>query len=219
MKQRIFKCVLFVGIVLMFCLGLVFTHKKDSLEYDSNTTSGKGSVKWNRTTAELIEIYYEKKEELSKLEVYHTEVKSVWKITQNILPIELTEKYQKIRFHADVIYSIDLSGLNKDSIELDKDNKQVIFKIDKPEKNISLNPDKYEISKKESGFLGFGDIKLTLKEFVDLEQEAKKATNNQIIEDNIQKEANEAAKKEIDRIYRDVIDKEYPGYKIKVLFK
>ncbi|MCR1951976.1 DUF4230 domain-containing protein [Bacillus cereus] len=89
--------------------------------------------------------------------------------------LEILKKYKRIRFFANCSYSIDLSQITTDDIDIDDKNRELSLTLAKPEIfSININREKTEYEESSNGLLRFGEIKLTSEEFDLIQEEVHK---------------------------------------------
>ena len=100
--------------------------------------------------------------------------------------LEILKKYKRIRFFANCSYSIDLSQITTDDINIDNKNKELNIILTKPEIfSININRKKTEYEESSNGLLRFGEIKLTSEEFDLIQEEVNKGFEETMKSDEI----------------------------------
>lgn len=100
--------------------------------------------------------------------------------------LEILKKYKRIRFFANCSYSIDLSQITTDDINIDNKNKELNIILTKPEIfSININREKTEYEESSNGLLRFGEIKLTSEEFDLIQEEVNKGFEETMKSDEI----------------------------------
>ena len=100
--------------------------------------------------------------------------------------LEILKKYKRIRFFANCSYSIDLSQITTDDINIDNKNKELNIILTKPEIfSININREKTEYEESSNGLLRFGEIKLTSEEFDLIQDEVNKGFEETMKSDEI----------------------------------
>lgn len=110
--------------------------------------------------------------------------------------IKALSKYQKITYHSDVQYFVDLSQLTKKDIRVSEDKHLVTITIPDPTQGkITIDPDKTTVSDvKRESFLAIGDLHLSPEELKQGQQGAVKEMQKTLDEMKISAAARTAAK-------------------------
>ena len=82
---------------------------------------------------------------------------------------------QTVSYTATGSFVVDLSNLSENDIVDDKDNKILTIRIDHPKLDkIEVDPNKIKIGDTQRGLLTFGNIKLTLEDYISIEKSIQK---------------------------------------------
>ena len=174
------------------------------------------------TVADFEEAVLGKEEQLKKLEVYSREVSDVATLTQAGLgKIKAFSKYQYITYHGTAVYTVDLSGLKKNSITLDEESKTVTLTVpDVVMEPINIPSENIEFGEvKKNTIFAFGDIKIKPEDQAKVETQAKEKMVSKLEADNVIADARAAAEHSIWEIFQPVISGVSPEYTLKVTFE
>lgn len=129
--------------------------------------------------------------------------------------LKIFSKMKDITFHADGIYTVDLSYIDADHILVDDENKTVTIAIPHAQLH-TVKPDitATEFSDTEHGLLAFGDISLTAEQQNELEQSAYGSLENKLSEKKFIDQADEFAIMKTWEIFQPAITSVSPEYKV-----
>lgn len=133
---------------------------------------------------------------------------------------EIFRKTKAITYHGTGVYTVDLSGIQKDKIVFDEDAKTITLKV--PHSVLQyVNPDydKIEFEDTEKGFLAFTDIKLTTEQQNELEKVVKEGMTEILSDAETFEEADEFAVMKVWDIFQPVVTSVSPEYKLVVEFE
>ncbi len=157
---------------------------------------------------------------LKKVEVYEARISdAVTLIDTGLANLSIFTKTQVITYNGTAIYTVDLSLLSKDDIEIDEDNKTVIMHI--PHAvcgTINTPSNEMEFEDLERGWLAFGEIKLTQEESAKVEDEARLRMEKKLDELNEQEKADRFSKMTFWEMYQPIISSVSPEYKLEIVF-
>ncbi|MCR5448621.1 MAG: DUF4230 domain-containing protein [Solobacterium sp.] len=129
--------------------------------------------------------------------------------------LKIFSKMKDITFHADGIYTVDLSYIDADHILVDDENKTVTIAIPHAQLH-TVKPDitATEFSDTEHGLLAFGDISLTAEQQNELEQSAYGSLEEKLSEKKFIDQADEFAIMKTWEIFQPAITSVSPEYKV-----
>ena len=132
---------------------------------------------------------------------------------------QIFSKVKDVTYHGTGVYTVDLSGMNKDRILVDEENYTVTVKV--PHAVLQyVNPElaKTEFEDTEKGLLAFGDIKLTTEETNQLEQSVYDAMRERLDSQDLYDEADRFAKLKTWEIFQPLVTAVSPMYKVEIEF-
>ena len=164
-----------------------------------------------------------KQEEVRKLIVSTQETTVSMQLTDRlieILDVGFLKKTQKVSYKGNGYFVVDLDGMTRNDIVLDKNNKTITILIDHAYlQAIEIDPEKIIIDEVKEGLLSWGDIKLSVKDYNSIEKELK---NRMVAEFNTARNAQMAddnALRMVKEIYEPVVKAVDAGYEVRVEFK
>lgn len=168
-------------------------------------------------TRETLINQIQKKQELITLEIEMTEKISVDDSWGNL---SLFKKIQNIDFNGTGIYTIDLSRLNNENIDIKTKDKKITVKVPSPVvKDISINEDKTKYEDTEKGLLRFGELKLSPAEYQVIRSNVKEKMVTKMSEQDFYKQALNTSEDTVKKLINGVIQNEtQEKYEIKVEF-
>ncbi len=174
------------------------------------------------TAADFAEAILGDEKGLTELEVYEAEISDAVTITDTgLLNLKVLSKNQLITYHGIATYTVDLSGLSKDDIELDEENKTVTLRIPhaKLKTPVNIPSDKIEFSDPTRGWLAFGKMNFTPEESAEVQTEAEKRMEEKLEELNSAEKADEFAIMNIWKIYQPLVSSVSPEYELQIEFQ
>lgn len=126
---------------------------------------------------------------------------------------------KNVVYYGTGVYTIDLSKLDTDSIDVDMEN--YIVSISIPHSCLQyINPDinKTEFEDTEKGFLSFGDIKLTTEEQNQVEQAAMNMMRDRLIQNELFTKADNFASNNVWQLFQPIINTVSPDFSVVVMF-
>jgi hypothetical protein len=153
----------------------------------------------------------QKKQELITLEIEMTEKISIDDSWGN-LPV--FKKIQNIDFSGNGIYTIDLSSLNNDNIDINTKSKKVTVKVPSPVvKDVSINEDKTKYEDPQKGLFRFGELKMSPAEFQVIRSNVREKMITKMGEQDLYKQAlstsSDTVKKLLDGIIQGETQEKY----------
>ena len=210
------KAIIILALILVVTVGIImdFAGKSGSV---SSTAAKKDKSRNISVTFE--EPIVTKTEELAKMEVLSKELDIPAEIKEDgLFKLPIFTKIQKATYKATVIYTIDLSGISKDDFEVDHAEKTVTLRVPKPQSRVILNYDKFDFQDTNGKFFKTSDIRLTLKQVQQVENDVAKKVEKRIKEDDITREAEEEGLSQLQSIFEDVIGMNTNGYSFEVTY-
>lgn len=112
---------------------------------------------------------------VNKIIPLEVELSQVITIDKSWGDFEIFQKFKRIKILAKCSYSIDLSQITTDDINIEKEKNKLTINLSKPEIfSINIDRDKTVYEDASNGLLRFGEIKLTSEEFEAMQNEVYK---------------------------------------------
>lgn len=163
------------------------------------------------------------KEESRKLVVYTQTGEVTAHLNQNLieqLNLKALKKSQDVTYQAQANFVVDLDALTEDNLIDDTENKTLTILIDHPRlDSMEIDPNKIEIGEQKKGLLAFGDIKLTVQDYNDIEKELRTRFQEKFDTSANGQEADDLAIQAVTDIYAPVVKAVDSKYKLQVQFK
>lgn len=224
-----FRLSAILSIILIVCLAwfgyqqYISIHKNlgsvGQVEDHDLTLENKGIFGY--TAADFGKVVIEKSSREAKLIVDKKEVSVPTVITKaGLLNLGVFSKSQNETIYGVGEYTIDLSQLQQDDIQLNEDNFTVTVTVPYPELNtdtVAMDPSKTVIGDTDKGWLSFGDIKLTAEEQQAFEVEARQKLQERLSQQDCYEEAVKFAKLSIHDLLEPVIESVSPAYKVEIV--
>lgn len=174
-----------IVVIICLCAAVIIGIRSSNNEIKNRTMEISSSKKEHdyvsedgKIIADFSEPIITKSEEVLKLQFKEQQAETSSDVQQKVL---FLKKYQKITYVASVTYTIDLSGITNDNIEIDNNSKSVTISIPKPQYQISLDYDKFRAEDPRSNFfVSLGNEKFTFSEINELEKTAMNKIESKI---------------------------------------
>ncbi len=161
--------------------------------------------------------------ESRKLIVFTQEGEVTAHLNQNVieqLNLKALKKSQDVTYWANANFVVDLDALTEENLIDDKENKTLTILIDHPRLDaMEIDPNKIEIGEQKKGLLAFGDIKMTVQDYNDIEKELRTRFKEKFDTSANGQEADDLAIKAVTEIYTPVVKAVDSKYKLQVQFK
>ncbi len=228
MKTRILQATCIILVIASIVVVAVFhrprqasgTKYEDGIEYiDPNTIvlSDSGA----RVT--FSEVILSPPEETRKLVVFQQDATVSADIEKSKIKnwnIDALMQNQKVTYTGKGSFVVDLDKLTEDCIIDDKDSKTLTLKIEHPKLDtIEIDPNNIKIGTQNNGFLGFGDLALTVTDYVNLEKDLRKRLTDKLDTSANGQQADDIALKMVKKIYEPVVQAVDDDYTLVVEFK
>jgi hypothetical protein len=119
---------------------------------------------------------------------------------------EIFSKTKQITFKGTGVYTVNLSTLSKNDIDLDSENKVITINVDGSQLTyVNLNIEETEYEETDKGLLSFGDINLTTEQQQQLELQVKQAMTKSLDSVKYKDLADGFAQINIWKIYQPVV--------------
>lgn len=226
-KVQFLKCmsgVLAVAIVLIL---VIFGRQKfnplssyeDGIEsIDPNTIVLDGG----KVRVSFSDVILSEQKETRKLVVFEQEGTVTAKIEERVikqLDVEALKKNQSITYTATGHFIVDLDKLSKSNLVDDQDNKILTIKINHPHlDSIDIDPNEIKIGGKDNGVLAFGDLKLSLKDYNDIEKDLQNRLKEKFDTSANGQKADDLAIKAVYDIYAPIVRAVDDDYTLKIEF-
>ena len=131
---------------------------------------------------------------------------------------DIFKRSKVITYYGTGVYTIDLSGVNGDSITVDNDVKEV--RITVPEAKLQyVNPDfdNIEFEDTEMGLLAFTDIKLTAEQQNELEKQVMAEMTEYLSQQEFMDQADEIATAKCWETFQPLVNAVAPDYKVVIV--
>lgn len=228
-KKKILK-IICVVLVIAICATFIWAYfyKKnltDEAYNDGITQIDIDTIYLNGSGVQVdfYDVIIGKQEEVRKIIVSTQETTVSVQLTDRlieILDVGFLKKTQKVSYTGNGYFVVDLDGLTRNDVLLDKNDKTVTIFIDHAYlQAVDIDPEKILIDEVKEGLLAWGDIKLTVKDYNSIEKDLK---NRMIAEFNTARNAQEAddnALRMVKEIYEPVVKAVDATYEVKVVFK
>jgi hypothetical protein len=229
MKERIEKIICMVlGLAIIGTLLWGFSNKKEAsnnvyddgieqIDIDSIYLTESG------VQVDLAEIIVGTQKETRKLIVSTQEATVSTKLTERLieqLDFQFMKKTQAVTYKGTGYFVVDLDKLTKDYIIDDKKNKTLTIKIEHAYlQDITVDPEKIIIDEVKEGLLARGAIKLTVKDYNEIEKDLRKRLENAFntVENGQTADAN--ALQMVKAVYKPIVKAIDSSYKVNVEFK
>ena len=133
--------------------------------------------------------------------------------------LPIFSKMQDLTYYGTGVYTVDLSGLDKEHILVDESQNTVTILIPHAKlQYVNTNLDLTEFEDTEKGLLAFGDIKLTAEETKLLETTVYNSMEERLSEQELLDEADRFAKLKTWEIFQPLVTAVSPAYKTVIQF-
>ena len=161
--------------------------------------------------------------ETRKLVVFEQEGTTEFPLSKNVIEKinwKALQKTQTVTYTATGHFVVDLDKLTEESIVDDKEHKVLTIKIEHPHlDSIDIDPDKIIVGDKKNGVLAFGDLEMTVNDYVQIEKGLQKKFKESFDTTANGQEADELALKMVKSIYEPVVKAVDRDYTVQVVFK
>lgn len=151
-----------------------------------------------------------------KLVVFEQKLSDIIKVTdEGKLPFRLSEKYQYVKYSGTATYTVDLAGLNENSLKISQDDKTITIYIPHAVVGLDINEDETQADETEKvGIFSIGDLKLSEEERGEVITEVKNNMNQKLEEENTMEIADRMARLSVWEIYQPVVTKVNSEYTV-----
>lgn len=152
--------------------------------------------------------------------VLEVEAEQPIEVSKAFWNLEVFKKSKNIMFYGIGQFTVNLSTVTSESIDIDDDTKIVNISINKPIlENVFIDEEKTDFKETEKGMLAFGDYKITFEQYNDIVVEAKEKITNQINSELTFERAKSSAAANIVSLIKSVLlNSDYSDYNIKINF-
>ncbi|MBQ9062172.1 MAG: DUF4230 domain-containing protein [Eubacterium sp.] len=155
-----------------------------------------------------------------ELVVFEQHLSDIIKVTDDgKLPFNLSAKYQYIKYSGTATYTVDLSGINDDTLRVDEDTKTLTIYIPHAVENLEINEEETQADDTENvGIFSIGDLRQTEQERTEVIADVKQNMEQKLKDDKIIENADRMAKLSVWEIYQPIVSKVSPEYTVVVEF-
>ena len=133
--------------------------------------------------------------------------------------LEIFSKTKDINYAGTGVYTVDLSGIDEDHIEVDEENKTVTVYIPHTVlQYVNIDYDNIEFNDTEKGLLAFGDLALTAEQQTEIEKSVQEAMRAELESESLFAQADELAKYKTWDIFQPLISAVSAEYKVDIEF-
>lgn len=208
-----------IAIVAIVFYGIF--HKTEPVTAEELQSQEEEVYKLNeRTMAEFQPVIIEKFNEESELVVYSVETTAAVDLKQaGLFDWSILNKTQTLNYKGNGVFYVDLSSLGEKNLRLDNAKKTIIIEIPHTKMaSVEIDPEQFEADETRKGFLAFGEMKFTAKEYNDLEKEVRNEIYHAVHTDSNFKKADELAVTEMKKIYEPVVKMIDDDYTVEITF-
>ncbi|MDO5332352.1 MAG: DUF4230 domain-containing protein [Bacillota bacterium] len=158
-------------------------------------------------------------QKLKKIEVYEQEISDAATIEDTgLFNLSVFSKSKIIKYTGTVVYTVDLSVLTSDCIELDEESATVIMHIQHPrQEQINIPEDKIEIGDTEKGLLAFGKLNVSIEENQKIQAGVRAKMEDRLKQSDILDTADRFARMVIWEMYTPIIKSVASNYSLEVV--
>lgn len=136
------------------------------------------------------------------------------------LDFDFLKKTQKVSYTGMGYFVVDLDNLTRENITQDKENKVITIKIGHAYlQAIEIDPDKIIVDEVKKGLLAWGDIKLTVNDYNEIEKELRSRLETKFNTAENGQKADETALRMVKEVYEPVIKAIDNSYDVVVEFE
>ena len=219
-----------VGILIGAILGgfLVYQHTKPKDPMIAGQVPGAETADvvlnqgvFSHTAAEFEDVILGKARENTELIVMEQPITMATTITRAVLGnLAIFSKMKNVTFHANGLYTVDLSEITRSNIKVDQNARMVILQIPHAVlHSVNLDVDSMEFEDTERGLLAFGEIKLTAEEQNSLESAAVKSMTERLSSEASMADADKMAILKVYEIMEPIVTTVASNYHITVIFQ
>ena len=169
------------------------------------------------------EVIVGKHEEVRKLIVSTQEATVSTELSNSLLEIfgfKVGEKKQTVSYTGKGYFVVDLDNLSEKDVIVDEKNKIVTINIGHAYlQTLEINPNNVIIDEVQQGLLAWGDIKLTVKDYNEIEKQLVARMSECLNTAENAQEADDIALQMVKEIYEPIIKAMDSRYKLEVKFK
>lgn len=202
LKNRIrnFFIIFFILSLTLLVCKLFFNYK---YKKDINNLSDSNTFKIISEESLLKEI-----KNVNKIIPLEVELSKIITIDKSWGNLEVFQKFKRIKFFANCSYSIDLSNLTTNDINIDSKKNELSINFPNPQIfSINIDKEKTVYEDSSNGLLRFGEIKLTSEEFNLIQSEVQKNFEETMKDDEIYEKVLSNSKISIENLLNQITDK------------
>lgn len=226
-QANILNFILLLSVLLIIVLlgyGVTTSHKQDKNTKAEDNYFGFDEDEVyhidKRTTVDFYEPIMEQFNKESQLVVSSAQAAIELNLKQTgVFDVGILNKTQKIKYRGVGRFYVDMSELTQDNISVNDEDKMITITI--PHSKIlpiEIDPNQFESEDAKKGFLAFGDLKFSPKEYNDLQTEVKTKLEKSINTKENRIKADENAIEEVSKIYTPIVKSLDDEYSVQVEF-
>lgn len=151
--------------------------------------------------------------EKSDFVVLEQDVSVTTRVSQALANLALFEKYQIIRSYGTGVYTVDLSALSEDDVNVDETLQTVTVAIPHAKlAYVTVDIEGTEYEETEKALFAFGEIKLTNEQLNLLEQSVDEAMREQLETDEMMEKADVHAVSQVQSLFEPIVQALAPEY-------
>jgi hypothetical protein len=151
--------------------------------------------------------------EKSDFVVLEQDVSVTTRVSQALANLALFEKYQIIRSYGTGVYTVDLSALSDNDVNVDETPQTVTVAIPHAKlAYVTVDIESTEYEETEKALFAFGEIKLTNEQLNLLEQSVDEAMREQLESDEMMEKADVHAVSQVQSLFEPIVQSLAPEY-------
>ncbi len=215
LEKLILPALILVILAAVFLRPWDYSHRVEPFD----TVPDKSDEILGYKSAEIREIIAGENREKQELIVYEQDFSSSMDITDMFLNIPWFRKTQTVHMYGTASYSVDLSRVTKDMIAVSQQERKITVTIPHAVlRDVTVDYAKTTFDEIDRGIFGWGDIKLTPEQQNEVEKKLHDALFNEASGKYYMTAADESALRQIEALYRGILDKLTWGVEMKIVF-
>lgn len=204
MKKHAWKWIRLVILIALGCAVYFWASAKLNAMFSwSLPTVTLGDPVMGYTTVEIQDTIAGQSREKSELIVFEQDVQVDSTVDNTFLNLDWFRKSQTMHSYGTAEYTVDLSEVTSDSIQVDESNKIITVSVPHAKlKQVTVDYSKTTFDDVERGVFGWGDIKLTAEQQSVLEQDIQDAMNTECEKESYLKQADDSAETRLVSLFK-----------------